>query len=168
MWERFGETCSLSLQNRTISRAGKRGNKFWKRRQESGLCPLARSQPQFRFSCSSTFNIYRTPVAKVKVKVILVQALRLCTGRTAHRGSRDIALPFHYHGTRRRWGVSFTPRPLFTPGKDRYPLYRRLGGPKAGLEKCGKSRPPPGFDPRTVKPVASRCTDWATRPTKVK
>ena len=37
----------------------------------------------------------------VKVKVTLVQALRLCTGRTAHRGSRGIALPFHDHGTRR-------------------------------------------------------------------
>jgi len=29
-----------------------------------------------------------------KVKVTLVQALRLCTGRTAYRGSRGIALPF--------------------------------------------------------------------------
>ena len=36
-----------------------------------------------------------------KVKCTLVQALRLCTGRTAHRGSRGIALPFHDHGTRR-------------------------------------------------------------------
>ena len=38
---------------------------------------------------------------KGKVKVTLVQALRLCTGRTAHRGSRGIALPFHDHCTRR-------------------------------------------------------------------
>ena len=37
----------------------------------------------------------------VKVKYTLVQALRLCTGRTAQRGSRDIALLFHAHGTRR-------------------------------------------------------------------
>ena len=29
---------------------------------------------------------------KVKVKCTLVQELRLCTGRTAHRGSRGIAL----------------------------------------------------------------------------
>jgi hypothetical protein len=29
-------------------------------------------------------------VIKVKVKVTLVQALRICTGRTAHRGSRGI------------------------------------------------------------------------------
>ena len=43
-------------------------------------------------------------VKKVKVKVTLVQALRLCTGRTPHRWSRGIALPFHDHGTRRWWG----------------------------------------------------------------
>jgi hypothetical protein len=39
---------------------------------------------------------------KVKVKVTLVQAFRLCTGRTTHRGSRGIGLLFLDHGTRRR------------------------------------------------------------------
>ena len=58
---------------------------------------------------------------KRKVNCTVVQALRLCTGRTAHRGSRGIALLFHYHGTRRGWGISVTPRPLFTPGKDPVP-----------------------------------------------
>jgi hypothetical protein len=38
---------------------------------------------------------------KSNVKVTLVKALRLCTGRTAHRGSRSIALLFHDHGTKR-------------------------------------------------------------------
>jgi hypothetical protein len=61
-------------------------------------------------------------------KYTLVQALRLCTGRTAHTGSRGTALLFHDHGTRRGWRVSVTPLPLFTAGKTRYPLYRRLGG----------------------------------------
>ena len=28
--------------------------------------------------------------------------------------------------------------------------------PMAGLDRCGKSRLPPGFDPWTVQPVASR------------
>jgi len=32
---------------------------------------------------------------KEMLKYTLVQALRLCTGRTAHRGSRGIALLFH-------------------------------------------------------------------------
>ena len=63
----------------------------------------------------------------VKVKVTLVQALRLCTGRTAHRGSRGIAIPFHYHGTRRGWGVNVTLRPLFTPGKYPAPIVQEAG-----------------------------------------
>ena len=38
-------------------------------------------------------------------------------------------------------------------------------GLRTGLDRCGKSRPPPEFDPRTVQPVASHYTDYATRPT---
>ena len=34
-------------------------------------------------------------------------------------------------------------------------------GPRAGLDWCGISSPPPGFDPRTVYPVANRCTEGA-------
>ena len=64
---------------------------------------------------------------KVKVKRTLVQALRLCTGRTAHRWSRGIALPFHDCGTRRGWGVSVIHRPLFTPGKDPVPIVQEAG-----------------------------------------
>ena len=64
---------------------------------------------------------------KGKVKCTLVQALRLCTGRTAHRGNRGIALPFHDHGTRRGWGASVTPRPLFTPGKNPVPIVQEAG-----------------------------------------
>jgi len=100
---------------------------------------------------------------KIKVKCTLVQALRLCTGRTAHRGSRGIPLLFLDHGTRRGWGVSVTPRPFFTPSQTRYPLYRRLGGPHRRSGQVRKISPPPGFDPRTVQPVDSRYTDWATR-----
>ena len=32
-------------------------------------------------------------------------------------------------------------------------------GPRAGLDGCGNSRLPPGFDPRAVQPVASSYTD---------
>jgi hypothetical protein len=59
---------------------------------------------------------------KGKVKCTLVQELRLCTGCTAQRGGWGIALPFLDHGTRRGWGVSVTPRPLFTPGKESVPI----------------------------------------------
>ena len=64
---------------------------------------------------------------KVKVKVTLVQTQRLCTGRTAHSGSRCTALLFHDHGTRRESGASVTPRPLFTPGKDQVPIVQEAG-----------------------------------------
>jgi hypothetical protein len=74
------------------------------------------------------------------VKCTLVQALRLCTGRTGYRGSRGIALPFLEHGTRRGEGQRHDPAAL-PPKKTRYPLYRGWVGPRAGLDRCGKSHP---------------------------
>ena len=52
---------------------------------------------QFVFVKYAAFcNKINIPVNKtVRVKVTLVQALLLCTGSTAHRGSRSIALLFH-------------------------------------------------------------------------
>ena len=44
--------------------------------------------------------------------------------------------------------------------KTRYPLYRRLGGPQGRSGRVRKISPPPGFDIRTIQPVASRYTDW--------
>ena len=57
------------------------------------------------------------------------------------------------------WEVNVTPRPLYPPGKTRYPLHRRLGGPQDRSGRVRKISPPPGFDPRTVLSVASRYTD---------
>ena len=45
-----------------------------------------------------------------------------------------------------------------SPGKTQYPLYRRLGGPQGRSGRVRKI-PSPGFDSRTVEPVASRYTD---------
>jgi len=98
----------------------------------------------------------------VQVKCTLVQALRLCTGRTAHRVSRGIALLFLDHGTRRWWGQRHAPAAIYPQER---PGTRCTGGwvdPRAVLDRCGKSNPPLGFDPRTIQPVASRYTNWAT------
>ena len=57
-------------------------------------------------------------------------------------------------------GHRHTPAAL-PPGKSQYPLYRRLGGPQRRSRQVSKISPPPGFDPRTVQPVASCFTDWA-------
>jgi hypothetical protein len=48
-----------------------------------------------------------------------------------------------------------------TQGKNRYPLYRRLGGPQGRSEQVRKILPPPGFDHRTVQSVVSHYTDFA-------
>ena len=92
-------------------------------------------------------------------KVTIVQALRLCTGRTAHRGSRGIALPFHDHDTRRGCRFSVTPRPLFTPGKDPVPIVQEAGRAPGPVWTGAEYFAPPGLDPRIVQPVASRYTD---------
>jgi hypothetical protein len=52
-----------------------------------------------------------------------------------------------------------TPRPgRFTPGNDPVPIVQEAGwAPQGRFRQVRKiSPPPPGFDPRTVKPVASR------------
>jgi hypothetical protein len=56
-----------------------------------------------------------------------------------------------------RWSGWSTPRPgRFNP-RGRPGIHCRGGwvSPRVGLDRCGKSRPPPGFDLRTVHPVAS-------------
>ena len=68
----------------------------------------------------------------------------------AQRVGRGIALLFHDRGTRRGQWLAARPGRTLPPGKTRYPLYRRLGGPQGrsgrtknvvptGIE--GKSRP---------------------------
>jgi len=54
-----------------------------------------------RFLPKNSERFSNMKVKKGKVKCTLVQALRLCTGRKAHRESRGIALLFHDLGTRK-------------------------------------------------------------------
>jgi hypothetical protein len=65
-----------------------------------------------------------------RLKCTLVQALRLCTGHTVHRGSRGIALPFLTTALEGGEGSASRPGRFLPPEKNRYPLYRRLGGPQ--------------------------------------
>jgi hypothetical protein len=99
----------------------------------------------------------------ISIKCTLIQALRLCTWHTAHRGSRGIALPFLDHGTTRGWRVSVTPRPLFTPGKDPVPIVQEAGWAPGPVWTVAENLAKSGFDPRTVQPVASRYTNYATQ-----
>ena len=47
------------------------------------------------------------------------------------------------------------------PGMTRYPLCSRLGVSQGRSGRVRIISPPPGFDPRTLHPVASRYTDYA-------
>jgi hypothetical protein len=103
---------------------------------------------QLRFSC--------------KKKCTLVQALRLCTSHTAHRGSRGIALyPFLTTALKGGEGSASRLGRLLPQGNTRYLLYMMLDGPQGRSGQVRKISPPPGFDPRTVQLVASRYTDRA-------
>ena len=52
------------------------------------------------------------------------------------------------------WVVNVKPRPLYPPERPGTHCTGSWVGPRAVLEGCGKSRHPPGFDPRTVQTVA--------------
>jgi len=76
---------------------------------------------------------------------------------------RGIALLFHDRSTRRgEWSAARSGHTL-PPGKTQYPFYRRLGGPQ-GRSWRAENLVPTGIRSRTIQPVVSRYTDWATRP----
>jgi hypothetical protein len=106
------------------------------------------------------------PTLKGKVKCTLVQVLRLCTGRTAHKGSRGITLPFHDHGTRSGWGVSVTPQPLHTLGKDTVPLVQEAGWAPGPVWTGAENLAPTGIRSPDRSAPTSRYTDNSTRPTR--
>jgi len=83
----------------------------------------------------------------------------------AQRVGRGIALLFHDRGTRRGEWPAARPGRTLPPGKTRYPLYRRLGGPQDRSERA-ENLVPTGTRSRTVQRVVSRYTNWATGPTK--
>jgi hypothetical protein len=49
----------------------------------------------------------------------------------------------------------------FTPGKDPVPIIQEAEWTPGPVWICAENPAPPGFDPRTFQPAASRYTDWA-------
>ena len=74
-----------------------------------------------------------------KVKLSLEQTTK------TQRGEQIIAYPSFNFGVRWRWVVSTTRRLLYPPGKTRYPLYRRLGGPHGRSGRVRRISPPTGI-----------------------
>jgi hypothetical protein len=59
------------------------------------------------------------------------------------------------------WVVNATPRPFYSRERPGTHCTGGWGGPQGRSGQVRKIVPPPGFDPRTVQPVASRYTDRA-------
>jgi hypothetical protein len=117
---------------------------------------------------SVTQHVYMAQQQWGKVKCTLVQALRLCTDHTAHRYSSNLSWPTALEKGGGVMGQCHAPAALYA--RERPGTHCTVGwvGSWAVLDRCGKPLFPPGFDPRTAQPVASRYTDCAIRPTEQK
>ena len=82
------------------------------------------------------------------------------TGHEGPEGEQRYSSTLALNSALDRGGWSKPRLSRFIPGMSRYPSYRRLGGPQGRSGQVGKISPPPGFDPLTVKPVASRNNDY--------
>jgi hypothetical protein len=78
----------------------------------------------------------------VNLKCTLGQALRLCTGHLAHRGSRGIAIPLLTMALEGGEGSASGAGRTLPPVKTWYPLYWRLGGPQGWFGQVRKISPP--------------------------
>jgi hypothetical protein len=72
--------------------------------------------------------------------------------RVVQSVGRGIALLLHNRGTRKGWVVSSTPRPHFTPGKDKVPILQEAGWAPGPVWTGGKSRPHRDSIPRPSNP----------------
>ena len=76
----------------------------------------------------------------LKLSTVKVKWSRYRPG-VAQKMGTGIALLFHDRGTRRGWGVSSTPRPHFTPGRDPVSILHEAGWAPGPVWTSGKSRP---------------------------
>jgi hypothetical protein len=85
----------------------------------------------------------------------------------AYWGSGGIVQRILDLGTRWKWVVSFTPRPLYHQGESPwYPLDRKLGETQSRSGRGGEkknSQSLPGLDPPIIQPVAQRYTTELSR-----
>ena len=94
------------------------------------------------------------------IRLIKEQDLKL---KAVHSHAKQAVLLYPYSISVLVRGEWPTPRPeRFTAGKEsRYPLHRRLVGPRDRSGCVRKVSPPPGLESRTMQPVASLDTDYA-------
>ena len=62
-------------------------------------------------------------------------------------------------------GQRHAPAALYPPGENPVPVVQEAGWAPGPVWTGVGNLAPPGFDPRTVQPVAKRYTDYANEPT---
>jgi hypothetical protein len=84
--------------------------------------------------------------------------------RTGHEGIKweqmygsTISLTSTLYGS---WWSSLRPCRFTRRKETRYPFHRRLGGPQGRSGRVRRMSSSPGFDSRTVRPIASRYIDY--------
>jgi hypothetical protein len=139
----------------------------------SNIYPTRCNLTQFTLSgnCSTCFGWYDHPSSGAQTTVstasgICHTVIAIC--RYRRRVGTGLSVLWVAYATALEGveGSASRPGRSLTPGKTLYLLYRMLGAPQDRSGQVRKTSPPPGFYPRTVQPVASRYTDYATRPTR--
>jgi hypothetical protein len=105
-------------------------------------------------------NFYSLSTLRICRFSVILTIKKTCSESSEwdQRNSSSLSLASMLDGG--RW---LMPRPVTLPtGISQYPLCRRLGGPHGPVWTGAKNfAPSPGFDPRTVQPIAGRITDYA-------
>jgi len=65
-----------------------------------------------------------------------------------------------------QYGVGSQRHSALLPGTTQYLLYRRVGGPRAGMDRCGKSRPHRDSIPGPSSPYQVAIPNTLSRPTR--
>jgi hypothetical protein len=70
---------------------------------------------------------------------------------------------YSFFNLRNKWGwvANATPRPLYLRERNPVTVVQEAGWDPWPVWTSADNLAPPGFDPRTVQPVASRYTDYA-------
>jgi hypothetical protein len=98
------------------------------------------------------------PSLSIKYKVLKVKFTPYIM-RWRYRGEYSYSSTFYLTSALDRGGLS-TPRPgRFTPGDDPIPFVYEAGWAPEPIWTGAENSPLPGFNPRSVQPVASRYTD---------
>jgi hypothetical protein len=120
------------------------------------------SSPSLLLRCCACLLLY------LFAKYLLHQRVKKGHPITGHQGPRGgVQVQLYSFSTSALVGGGWSaPRPgRFTRKKDPVPIVQEAWWAQGRSGRVEKFWSPPGFDSRTVQPVASRYTDWATRPT---